>query len=71
MAGGISFCPPGPLPPHSTRHALQHLSGYRSCRGLSKTAVELSLTTECKYNTDDDGIDEQDAATSFANEMDL
>jgi hypothetical protein len=33
--------------------------------------VELSLTTECKYNTDDDGIDEQDAATSFANEMDL
>lgn len=44
---------------------------YFSCRGLSKTAVELSLTTECKYNTDDDGVDEQDAATSFANEMDL
>lgn len=43
---------------------------YFSCRGLSKTAVELSITTDYKYNTDDEG-EEVDAATSMANEMDL
>ncbi|PRW56030.1 Repressor of RNA polymerase III transcription MAF1 [Chlorella sorokiniana] len=43
---------------------------YLSCRGLSKTAVELSVTTDYKYNTDDEG-EEVDAATSMANEMDL
>ncbi|PSC69066.1 Repressor of RNA polymerase III transcription MAF1 [Micractinium conductrix] len=43
---------------------------YFSCRGLSKTAVELSVTTDYKYNTDDEG-EEVDAATSMANEMDL
>ena len=30
------------------------------------------MTTECKYNTDDEGKgDEDDAATSMAGEMDL
>jgi hypothetical protein len=55
---------------------------YFSCRGLAKSAVELSVTTEYKYNEDadaedttegeapaDDGGDE--VATSMANEMDL
>lgn len=44
---------------------------YFSCRGMSKTAVELSETTDCyKYNTDDDD-DNQGVATSMANQMDL
>ena len=46
---------------------------YFSCRGMSKSAVELSVTTEYKYNTDDEGGDgeEDGVATSMANEMDL
>lgn len=45
---------------------------YFSCRGMSKTAVELSETTDYKYNTDDeDDEDDQGVATSMANQMDL
>jgi hypothetical protein len=46
---------------------------YFSCRGMSKSAVELSVTTDYKYNTDDEGGggDEDGVATSMANEMDL
>lgn len=45
------------------------LSRDASCRGLSKTAVEVSSTTDlARYNTDDN---EEDAVTSMANEMDL
>eukprot|EP00887_Chlorella_sp_A99_P002729 scaffold6.g2729.t1 len=43
---------------------------YFACRGLSKTAVELSVTTDYKYNTDDEGA-EEDAATSMAATMDV
>lgn len=45
---------------------------YFSCRGLSKTAVELSETTDYKYNTDDEDDEDADGvATSMANQMDL
>lgn len=47
---------------------------YFSCRGLSKSAVALSETTDYKYNTDDEGgegADEDGVATSMANQMDL
>jgi hypothetical protein len=48
---------------------------YFYCRGLSKTAVELSITTEYnRYDDDDDqGTEEggDGVATSMANEMDL
>lgn len=56
---------------------------YFSCRGMSKSAVELSVTTDYKYNEDADaesslegesapGDDRDDeVATSMANEMDL
>lgn len=56
---------------------------YFSCRGLSKSAVELSVTTDYKYNEDTDaeesieggsaeGEDRNDeVSTSMANQMDL
>lgn len=44
---------------------------YFSCRGLSKTAVELSITTDYKYNSDGEDDADQDAATSMARTMDL
>jgi hypothetical protein len=45
---------------------------YFSCKGISKTAVELSETTEYKYNTDEEEDEEdQGVATSMANQMDL
>ena len=47
---------------------------YFSCRGLSKSAVELSETTDYKYNTDGEGAsdkEEDGVATSMANQMDL
>lgn len=44
----------------------------RSCRGMNKSAVELSETTEgARYNSDSENELEGDAATSMANEMDL
>ncbi|KAL6772294.1 hypothetical protein ACKKBG_A29665 [Auxenochlorella protothecoides x Auxenochlorella symbiontica] len=45
---------------------------YFSCRGMSKSAIELSQTTDgARYNTDTEGELEADAATSMANDMDL
>jgi Maf1 regulator len=44
---------------------------YFSCRGLTKSAVELSVTTDYKYNTDGDADEEDGVANSMANEMDL
>ncbi|KAK2077590.1 hypothetical protein QBZ16_004435 [Prototheca wickerhamii] len=45
---------------------------YFSCRGMNKSAVELSETTEgARYNSDSENELEGDAATSMANEMDL
>lgn len=44
---------------------------YFSCRGLNKSAVELSVTTDYKYNTDGEEGEEDGVANSMANEMDL
>jgi hypothetical protein len=53
---------------------------YFSCRGLAKSAVELSATTTsyARYNSDDEGNangagegEEDGVATSMANQMDL
>jgi hypothetical protein len=44
---------------------------YFSCRGLSKSAVELSETVDYRYNTDDEGDGDGDAATRMAGTMDL
>lgn len=60
-AGPVAVLPPEPAPQlHSAfcgvlsrifvPFALQRIL-YLSCRGLSKTAVELSVTTDYKYNT--------------------
>ena len=47
---------------------------YFSCTGISRSAVDLtSVTTEYKYNTDDEGegAEEDGVANSMANQMDL
>ena len=49
---------------------------YFSCRGLSKSAVEVSANTTtdyARYNSDDEvgGGEEGGVATSMANQMDL
>lgn len=45
-----SASPPDPPTPPALSPPLQRIL-YFSCRGLSKTAVELSVTTDYKYNT--------------------